>query len=248
MGTVVDRAGRHAFRKRSPDLFELRGDALRNSTTVLADQKHRGAQHYFLAVQRGSAGSKILALLHIGNVGNPNGHAIARPDDHLLDLLDVGDLSGRAHQILLAVALDIAGADIGVIGSKRGHDVAKAELVGHQLCRIGEHMKLLLEAADGVDFDHARSVSQLRFDDPILNRAQIGRGELLAAGFERSWLGFDRVQIDFSETGRNRAHRRFDTRGQTVLDLLDALIDELSREIDVSAVFEDDGYLAQPVS
>ena len=66
---------------------------------------------------------------------DPDRDAAARADDDVLDFVDVADLARRADQILLAVALDIAGADIGVVGGERRHDVAKAEPVGHQLCR-----------------------------------------------------------------------------------------------------------------
>ena len=98
-------------------------------------------------------------------------------DDDVADLLDVGDLAGRAHQILLAVALDIAGADIGVVGGERRHDVAEGQLVGHQPRRIGQHVELLLEAADRVDLDDAGHGAKLRLDDPVLDGAQIGRAD-----------------------------------------------------------------------
>ncbi len=53
-------------------------------------------------------------------------HAAARADDDVADLLDVVDLPRRAHEILLAVALDVARADIGVVRRQRRHDVAEA--------------------------------------------------------------------------------------------------------------------------
>ena len=71
--------------------------------------------------------------------------------------------------------LDIAGADIGVVGGQRRHDVAEAEPIGHQPRRIGQHVELPLEAADGVDLDDARHGAELRLDDPVLHGAQIGR-------------------------------------------------------------------------
>ena len=51
----------------------------------------------------------------------------ARADDDVADVVDVRDLARRADEILLAVALDVAGADVGVVARQRRHDVAEAE-------------------------------------------------------------------------------------------------------------------------
>ena len=64
----------------------------------------------------------------------------------------------------------------------------------------------------------------------------------------RARLGIDRVLVDLAESSRNRAHLRLDARRQLALDGLDTLADQLTREIDIRAVLEDDRYLRQSVA
>ena len=109
-------------------------------------------------------------------------------------------------------------------------------------------MKLLLESTDSVDLDHAGYVSQLRFDDPILNGAEISRGVRLPVRFARIWRRFDSEQVDLAETGCDWSHRRLNPRRELVLDLLNPFVDQLSGEVDVSSILEDDSDLAQAVS
>jgi hypothetical protein len=91
-------------------------------------------------------------------------------------------------------------------------------------------------------------VAQLWFDDPVLDRPQIARRIIAAALFTGAGLRFDREQIDFAESCRDRSHRGLDAGGQLVLDLLDALVDQLPGEIDVGPILEDDRDLAQAVT
>ena len=129
-GAVVDRARHDALRQRARDVLELGGDALRHRAAVLADQQHGGADHGLLAVERRRAGAQLLALAHLGDVADADRHAAARADHDVADFVDVRDLSGRADQILLAVAFDVAGADIGVVArpapsSRRGRTACR---------------------------------------------------------------------------------------------------------------------------
>ena len=238
----------HAIRQRTPDRLEFGGDALRHSAAVFADQQHRSAQHDFFPVQRRRTGTQIPAFPDFGDVGHPHRNAVPRSDHDFLDLIDVADLSRRANEILLAVALDVAGAHVRIIGRQRRHDVAEAKLVGHELCGIGQHMKLLLETADGVDLAEARHSPQLRPDDPVLNRAQVALGVWLPARLARLGLGFDREHVDFAESGGHRSHRGLDTGGQLIPDLLDPFVDQLSGKIDIGTVLEDDRDLAEAIA
>ena len=56
MCTVVDRAGDDTVWKGAADLIELGGNALRNGSTILADQEHRGAHYHLISVERGRTG------------------------------------------------------------------------------------------------------------------------------------------------------------------------------------------------
>jgi hypothetical protein len=64
----------------------------------------------------------------------------------------------------------------------------------------------------------------------------------------QSWIVFDNVLVDFAKAGGDWPHRRFDAGRQLILNLLDALIDELAREVDVGAILEHDRDLAQPIA
>ncbi|MGY4469419.1 hypothetical protein ACVWWK_005128 [Bradyrhizobium sp. LB9.1b] len=248
MGAVVDGPRHDAVGQRFGDIFQPGRDTARHRAAVLADQQHGGAEHGFLAIAGRGSRAQIAAFGDGRDIPDPDGIAAARADDDVPDLADIADLARRANQILLAVALDIAGADIGIVGGERRHDVAKAESVGHQLAGVGEHVELPLEAADGVDLDHAGHVAKLRLDDPVLHGAQIGQRIVVTALRLRARLGLDGVHEDFAESGRDRAHRDLDAGRKLVFHLLDAFADKLAGKIDVGAVLEDDRHLAQAVA
>ena len=127
VGAVVDRPRDDAVRQRLPIVLELGGDALRDGAAVLADQQHGGAEHRLLAVERRRARAQVLALAALRRRRGPGpGCRRAMPMTMSLDFVGVADLARRADEILLAVAFDIAGADIGVVGGQRRHDVAES--------------------------------------------------------------------------------------------------------------------------
>ena len=247
-GAVVDRARHDAVGQRRRDLVEPRRDALRGRPAVVADQQHGGADHGFLAVERGGTRAQRRPLLHLGHVADADRQAAARADDDVADLADAAHLPRRAHQVLLAVALDVACADVGVVRHQGRHDVAEGESVGDQPRRIGQHMELPLVAADRVDLDDAGHGAKLRLDDPVLDGAQVGRAVGLAGRLPGVGPGLDGVHVDLAQARRDRAHRGMQARRQLVLGLLDALVDELAGEVDVGAVLEHHGHLAEAVT
>ena len=109
-------------------------------------------------------------------------------------------------------------------------------------------MELLLEAADGVHLGHAPEVAYLRAHHPVLEFAQVRRSPFLTVGTFRPGLGLDRIHENLAETGRDRPHGRLDFGRQLRANLLDALVDELTREVDVRPVFEDHGHLRKSVT
>jgi hypothetical protein len=248
MRAVIDGAGDDALGQGLADLLELCGNASSDGPAVLADQQHGRADDGLVAVARGGAGAQLLAFVDLRDVADAYGNGAARADHDVADLTGIADLAGRAHEILLTVALDIACADIGIVGGERRHHVAEADLVGHQPAGIGQHVKLPLVSTGGIDLDNSGHLAQLRLDDPVLNGPQIAWAERRAAVCLRALLGLHRVQEDLAEAGRDRPHRDFDAGRQLILQLLDALIDKLPGKVDVGAVLEHDGDLAQPVT
>ncbi len=90
---------------------------------------------------------------NVCHFGNPHRDAVPGADHDLPDLVRASHLARRPDQVLLAISFDIASADVGIVRRQRGHDIAEAELVGHQLRRIRKHMELPFKAANGVHLD-----------------------------------------------------------------------------------------------
>src|SRR5690625_6194028 len=85
------------------------------------------SQDRLLAIEGCSAGPQVASLHDFGDVADAHRRAAARADHDIPEFGGGADLAGRADQILLAIALDIAGADIGVVRSQRGNDLAEED-------------------------------------------------------------------------------------------------------------------------
>jgi hypothetical protein len=192
--------------------------------------------------------AQLLADADLRHVGHAQRHALRVAEDHVADVLGRLHLARRADQVLFAALLDVARAHVGVVAVERGHDVGHREAVREQLGGIGRDLELLGIAADGVDLGHARHVAQLRLDDPVLDLAQVGRRVGLAVGPLRALFRLHGPEVDLAQAGGDRPHHRRDPLGHLLARRLDALVDELAREVDVGAVLEDHGHLRQPVA
>ena len=247
-GAIVDGLGNHSGREGPVHLLHLRRDTLRHDPAVLAHQHQDGAEHHFLAVFGRRAGPQFIAEDHVGHRAQVHRRPLVRADDDASDILDVFHLPRGSDQVLFAAALDVARADVGVVASQRVENVPERQPVGDQLVRIGRHMKLLRVAADAVDIGHAGHGLQLRPDDPVLDRPQVHRRIGLSLRRLRARLALDGPEEDLAKPRGDRSHGRLDARRQAALDLLDALGNELSREIDIGAVLEDDRHLRQAIA
>ena len=84
------------------------------------------------------------------------------------------DAAVDAHDVALAVVLDVAGAAADVVRLERLDDVARTSGRADELRRVGLDVVLLHVAADRIDAGDALHALELRADDPVLHRAQIG--------------------------------------------------------------------------
>ena len=173
-----------------------------------------------------------------GNIADGHRHIVTSGDHGAAQRVGISDLPRHAHELLLAVGLDVAGADIQVVRFEGLHQIAQRHAKREEARRIGRHLILLGVAADAVDLGNTWHLTQLRTDDPVLNAAQIGRSIGGAVRLSRTGLGDDAVEVDLAEAGGHRPHRRGHAGGQLTLHFLQALIHELTREIDVGAVAE----------
>ena len=127
---VVDRLRHDAGRQRPVDLGHPVGDAPRDDAAVLAHQHERGAEHDLAAVFGGRAGAQFLAEHHLRHVADVDrARPCACPTTIRSMSSSVAHLARRAHQVLLAAAFDVAGADVGVVGRQRGEHVAEGQPV-----------------------------------------------------------------------------------------------------------------------
>jgi hypothetical protein len=102
-------------------------------------------------------------------------HAAARRDHDVRDRLDALDPARGADDVGLAEVLDEAGAGADVVALEGLDHVAERQRVGDELLRVGADLVLLDPAADRVDTRDVGDALELRPDDPVLDRPQIGR-------------------------------------------------------------------------
>ena len=88
----------------------------------------------------------------------------------------------------------------------------------------------------------------MRSHHPVLEFTQVRRSPFLAVRTFRPGLGLDRIHEDLAETGRDRPHGRLKLGRQLRANLLDALIDELTREVDIRPVFEGHRHLRETIT
>ena len=165
----------------------------------------------------------------------------------------------------------IAGAAADVVALQRLDHVVEGQAERDQLRRVGLDVVLLDVAADRIDAGDARHALELRPDDPVLHRAQIGGAldlavEPLALGREVGAVALpararrraraasvgaailDRPHVDLAEAGRDRPHPRLGARRQARRGLEQPLADLLAREVDVGALAEDRRDLREAVA
>ncbi len=189
-------------------LLQPCGRGLGHVAAVGTDQHHHRAHHHFVAVLGGRAAAQLRAVLHLRHVVHVDRHAFAPGQHDVADLLQVGHLAGDAHQELLAVALDVTGAHVLVVGLHRLRHVLQGKAQCAQPRRVRGDVHLALETADGVDLGDAGHVAQLRADHPVLQGAQVGGGVGAAIGFARLGIGVDGVHENLTEAGGDRAELR----------------------------------------
>ena len=143
IAAVVDRDQLHALGQRLADGGNAVGHGQRYGPAVLADQHEGRAQHHFLAIVGGRAGAQLAADGHLGHVAHADGLAVHGGEQHVADIVDRLDLSRRPDQVLLALALDVAGADVGVVAVQRRHDVGQRQAIGRQLLGVRRHQVFL---------------------------------------------------------------------------------------------------------
>jgi hypothetical protein len=246
-GPIVHSHRLDAGGQRTIDLRHFLVDGLGYRPTVLADQHEHCTQHDLLAVLRGGTGAQLPSDVNIGDVADANGLPLRRAHDDVAYIVERFDLSRGAYEVLLAAALDVAGADIAVVLVECAHQIRERQPVGSQPFQAGRNQVLLGVAANRIDFGHTGHVAQLRLDHPILNFPQVGGRVGCTVGLASAVFRFDGPQVDFPQPRGDWTHGGRDPAGQPFLGLLDPLVHQLAGEVDVRAVLEDHCHLGQAV-
>ena len=173
---VIDRHRMHPLWKALVDLHHLLVYRLGDGPAVFSNQHEHGAENHFPTVVRGSSGSKLPANAHFGHVLDAHGHAVGAAENHVANVLQGFHLARCTDEVLLAALFDVARAHVAVVAIQSGYYVLQRHAQRSQALGDGRDLVFLGEAADGVDFRHARNVAQLWLDDPVLDLAQVGRG------------------------------------------------------------------------
>ena len=245
---VVHGVGGDASRQALVDLRQFRRHVPRHRATVLANKHHCGAEHGFRTVTGRGAGAQLFPVGNLRYIAHCNGHTAAMGHDDALNGRNVRNLARCADQVLLAISLDVPGADVRVVLFECLDHIFKAQVVGKQARRIGGDVELLFIAADRVDFGDAAYLPELRAYYPVLQGTQCSRVVGLTVGLPGRVIGMHRVQVDFTKTRRNRPHRGLDAARQLALGLLQPFVDEIAGPVDIGAVREDDRHLRQAVA
>ncbi|MNI53732.1 hypothetical protein D3C73_1085840 [compost metagenome] len=213
MRAVIHRDGHHSFGQRAVDLLELAGHRLGNRAAVFTDQHEHCAQHYFTAVFRGCTAAQLTADFDSRDISDADRRAVDVGHDDVGDVFDACHLPRCTDQQLLAAALDVTSANVGIVALQCRHQVGEGQFVGGEFFRVRGNLVLLGKPTDGVDLGHARYVAQLRLDDPVLDHPQISRRVRRAVLLERAFLRLHGPQENLAQSGGDRPHQSFGTFG-----------------------------------
>ena len=210
LGAIIDRRRDDTFRQRSRRLLQTLCNSLSHLAAVLAHEHKHRAEHDLAAVLSCRACPQLFAHGDIGDIDNANRHTGAIGDDDALQVFNALSLAAATNEQLLAIAFDIACANVRIVLSQRLDDIVDAETGCSQTIRPRRHVVLTLITADRVDFSDAGRVAELRADDPVLQRAQIFWRPLRTVWTRCALSGFDRVHEDFAEAAGDRPQFGFD--------------------------------------
>ena len=234
LGAVQYRLGLDVRRQALADVghFGLNGGGDR--AAVLAQEHERRAHHHFCPVFAGTAGAQFAAQADRRHVADVDGCALPCAHHNAGNLRLIGNAAVGPHNIGFALVFDIPGTGADVIAFQRLNDLLEREPIGHELHGVGLHVILLDVAPNGVNACHPLDVLELRADNPILHRAQVGsplqgvgqalsfRGQVGAVGLPARCPGsdsdslgggvLDRPHVDLAQPRRDGTHNRLGTR------------------------------------
>ena len=166
---IVEGVDRDARGERLANLFDLGLDPLGDGTRVLAHQHHDDTDHRLAAsVPRHRALANHGREFELGNIAHIDRRSalVVRQHD-LTEVFEALDQPFATDDVLLAPVLDVAAANVAVVGAEGAGDIPDRESIGDEPVGVEGHLVGLELPAKGVDLDHARHRSELVVDDPV---------------------------------------------------------------------------------
>ncbi len=268
---VQDRFGDDARRQARGDFLEAFGGGLGHRPAVAAGQHQRRTDDRFVAVAACAAETRRLADFDGGDIGDPHDQPVTVDHGGLGEIRDGLRQGVGSDGQGFTGPLNIARTGLGVGPLQSDDEVVQAQAVSRQTRGVRPNRILLHIAAVHIDAGQALRGPHARGDDPVLDRAEIGRAGLwcgqqfafgrqigaarLPAGLSRfgeigavERFEVDRPHEDFAEAGGDRRERRLHALRQPLARLGHPFGHLLASEVDVRAVGEDDSHLAKAVS
>ena len=138
-------------------------------------------------------------------VAEVNGNVVAHGDDDALDVLCLGVLAHRAHDVAALALVEVAAAVVAILPFERGAQRVERHPPRRQLGRVDQHVHLALATAVDVRGGHARHALQLRLDE-VVEEIEVG------PGFAREALRVQRLdRLDGQAAEEERARCTRDT-------------------------------------
>src|SRR5581483_10419606 len=224
------------------DFGDLRFESLDHVPGVPAPQHQDDAGHDLpLAVQHGGPMANGVADLYLGHVADVHRGAADFLDHDVPNVLQRFDEADAAHDVLFGVLFEDVAAGVGVVLGDRFEYVMERQIVLAEQAGFHHDLVLLDESAQRIDVHHFGDALEQRPDDPILNGPHVDQVLLVEVlRLARKLRRLDVILKHFSESGCVGDHHRLGAGRQRVPHLDQPFKDQLSREVDVHAGFEDD--------
>jgi len=194
-------------------LLQFGGNGLRDGSAIFTDQHEHSAKHDFTTVFGSGPRAQLTADINCCHILDADRRAIDVGHHDVGNVVGGCHLPGSTNQELFTTAFNVSGTDVGIIPFQRRHKISQSQLVRRQAFWIGSNLIFFGETTNGVDFGDAGNVAQLRFDNPILDHPQVGRGVRAAVLFNGAFFCLDCPEENLTQAGRDRPHDRFHALG-----------------------------------
>ncbi len=246
VGTRILHADNHAFRQRRLRFRQPGIDAAGDLPAILADQHHRRAEHGLTPVRRRRTLTRCMSHLDGSKIADRQRlHTTRELDGQGADHGGVGHPQIGTHGQLFGAAINHAATSIlrgkpDPVG-KLGH----GDTGGIEARDIGLDQILRFVAAIGVDFGDTLDLPKHRAHNILLGLVELHQLVLLVHAHRRM-RPFERVIIDFAQTGGDRRKLRRGSHRQLATHRRQSFGDKLPRLQLVGAILVDEGDLTQP--